>query len=125
MEKRVAALLKFRSKLEASLRLAGNSRTFAGMIGEVVDCHAQVFYNDLGVVVTQIEDTEVGHRLINIWVAAGEMDGVLPLLDEAVDWGESVGAVVAVSTGRRGWGRIPEIIEQGWKPEMTLYTREI
>ena len=124
VEEQVAALLKFREKVEKSLALAGNSRTFAGLIGEVVDSHAQVFHDDEGVVVTQIEDTETGFRLLNIWVMAGELDSVLELLEAAVEWGRSVGATSAMGLGRRGWGKT-SIIEKGWKPEMTLYTREI
>ena len=125
MEKRVAALLKFREQIEEGLQRGGNTRTFTGLMGDVIDCSAQVFYSDSGVVVSQIQDAETGHRVIHIWLVAGELEGVLELTEEAVAWGKSMGADVATSTGRRGWERVPAVLERGWKPDLTLYTREI
>lgn len=125
VEMLVAQLLKHREGLEEALTHGGRARTFSGVVADVVDGRAQVFYNDEAVVVTQLEDTEAGHRIVHIWLCAGERDNVLKITDRAEAWGRSMGAKIATTVGRRGWERLPAVRERGWKPDLTYYVKEL
>ena len=49
-----------------------------------------------------------------IWLAAGKMEQVLELSRDACWWAAGMGCKRAHFTGRRGWGRVPAIREDGW-----------
>ena len=125
MEERIGALLQHRDQIEEALFHGGNTRTFSGLVSEVYRGDAQVFFNEGAVIVSQLEDTEVGHRAVHLWLCAGELESVMPLTDEALDWGKDMGATVATSIGRRGWERLPAVKERGWKPDLTFYVKEL
>lgn len=61
-----------------------------------------------------------------IWLCAGKLEQVLELSRDACFWAEGMGCTRAHFTGRRGWGRVPAIREDGWVMQAPdHFTKEI
>ena len=55
--------------------------------------------------VTTISDWANGERIIESWLAAGDMNEILAMTPVLEDWGRRVGCTQAHVQGRRGWVR--------------------
>jgi len=57
-------------------------------------------------IVTELRVFPTGLKVINGWLAGGELEGVKALVSQAEAWGKSQGCVKAgISCGRAGWSR--------------------
>lgn len=121
----VLAVEGFEEKLEKALKLGGFP---AWNLGDVLDKlardDAQIFRNDGAVLVTEILQSKKG-PVLNIWLTAGELESAMELSRQAVAAAEDFGCVAATFTGRRGWGKVPAVAEDGWKPTATIFTKSL
>jgi hypothetical protein len=107
-------------KLQKALDLAGNTHDIDDVLDAVVADKAQVWSEkDRSLVVTEIIDTPHVSTL-RFWLAAGELDDVLILIDRALAWAKENGCHKAVFHGRKGWKRVLT----DWK-ESDLITMEL
>lgn len=113
----------FQPKLEKALQMAGGTHTIADVGAFIREGKAQLWYNEDGMIVTEIEFYP-RDRVLNFWLAAGEKDGVLDLLDDIYEWARSVGCTRATFTGRKGWARI--LADDGWESSsLVKYHKEL
>lgn len=72
----------------------------------------QAFHNDRAIVLTSIIDAPQ-RRYIEVFMSAGDIDGVLELIPLAEEWGKKQGAEFARAMVRPGYERI--LKDRGWK----------
>lgn len=66
----------------------------------------QLWANDTGALVTEITAYPTGLRMINAWLAGGDLNGILALVPGIEAWAKAKGITKAsVSAGRVGWSR--------------------
>lgn len=66
----------------------------------------QLWFNDTAAIVTEIRVFPTGLKIINGWLAGGNLDGVKTLVAQAERWGKAQGCAKAgISCGRPGWSR--------------------
>jgi hypothetical protein len=119
----LTALLRHEEKLEKALAI-GCGHTLAEVMRKVLQGQAQVFENEGAVLVTEIVTTQRGPSL-NIWLAAGELEACMALSREAVAAATDYGCISATFTGRRGWGKVDAVGEDGWKPQATVFFKTL
>lgn len=67
---------------------------------------AHLWLGERSAMVTTITDyPAAGERLIECWLAGGEMAEILSMTPVIEDWGRKVGCTQAQVCGRRGWVR--------------------
>lgn len=66
---------------------------------------SHLWMGDASAMVTTISDWANGERIIEAWLAGGEMQEILAMTPVLEDWGRRVGCTQAHVQGRRGWVR--------------------
>jgi hypothetical protein len=121
----VLAVAGFEEKLEKALSIGGYpSYSLGDLLERLADNRAQIFRSEEAVLVTEILESKKG-RVLNIWLTAGELEAAMDLSRQAVSAAEGIGCVAATFTGRRGWGKIPAVAEDGWKPTATIFSKSL
>ena len=106
--------------LQKALDLAGGTHTMDDVVEQIAAGDAQLWTDGESVVVTEIHQTP-RKRVLHFWLAAGNLDAVVRLSDQATEWGKTMGCEMATLVGRRGWERALT----GWTPTLTLMRKEI
>ena len=83
---------------------------------------AQMFWNDHGAWITEVL-TGPQRRILNCWVVAGELPGVMDLQDEAMTFAREQGCEAMTATARLGWKHVAR--QYGWKEKAMLIQREV
>lgn len=83
----------------------------------------QAFWNDDAIVITEVCQTP-RRRFINIFMAAGKLEGVYALTPQVREFAHSVGVTEPIQMiGRPGWG--PHLKQRGWKKQAEVWTLPI
>lgn len=61
-------------------------------------------------------------RVLHVFLAGGEMDQILDMIDSAVEWSKAQGCTSMTIAGRHGWRRV--LAEHGYRPVMTVLEKE-
>lgn len=109
---------QIRARLEKALHLGGDEHTVEELIEDVRARKAQCLHNDQAIVFTQVEQHR-NHRVLRVYVAAGDMDAVLSLQPQAVDLARKEGCDRLVMTGRKGWAWV--LPKRGWRERYITY----
>jgi hypothetical protein len=80
----------------------------------------QLFANDGGCAVTQII-TYPRKKVIYIFLAGGELDSVIALQDEVIQFGRENNCDSMMQIGRKGWTKALKL--HGWSTEAACMTR--
>lgn len=73
---------------------------------QVASGKMQAIGNDRAVVLVEIKEYPAGGREVHGMVAAGELDAILPLIEQAENWGRSLGCIYGSIASREGWARV-------------------
>lgn len=66
----------------------------------------QLWTNETAALVTEITVYPTGLRVINAWLAGGQLDGIMALVPIIEAWAKAKGITRAsVASGRPGWGK--------------------
>ena len=76
-------------------------------VWEAIDAgKVQLWWNDTAALVTEIAVFPTGARMINAWLAGGDLEGVLRLVPRIEAWAKAQGITRAsITSGRPGWSR--------------------
>lgn len=114
-------LIRCRPWIEAALDY---SRTHD--FGDVVQgCFAgemQLWPAPDGCLVTQVS-TFPKRKLLQVFLAGGDMDAVLALADQAEEWGRAQGCDAMMMMGRMGWQRV--LTKRGWDAAFVTMERKL
>lgn len=104
MTQALAAYLRHRAEIEALL----DPRLYRiEWLDEQVATHSVgCMGNDRGVIVFEVKHYPTGAMDVHGLVAAGELEAILGLIEEAENWARDVGCVGALIASRPGWARV-------------------
>jgi hypothetical protein len=104
--------------IQEALDRCGETRTIEDVIAEVQSQHAQVWGDERALIITQL----VG-EYVHFFIATGEMDAVVELSHEIMQWARDLGYTKATLTGRRGW--VKALAHEGWQERAVLMERDL
>lgn len=85
---------------------------------------AQLFACATGACVTEVVITP-RKKYLRVWLAGGDMDGMRELHPQVIAYARSQGCTSVVMHGRKGWERSFLTREEGWRPALVTFEREI
>lgn len=91
--------------IQSALTKSGGYSDIDDVMADLYNGHAQLWETDTATVVTQIVQ-HPNFRVFNVWLAGGDMDGVISLLEEGERFAKANGCSYMEVTGRKGWKRI-------------------
>jgi hypothetical protein len=108
--------------IEAALRYAGGTHTFEDVADNIRAGRMQLWPTQRGCAVTEIV-VYPQKKVLNVFLAAGDMDQVLDGIDAVAAWGSAQGCTAMTMSGRTGWKRV--LGARGWEPTMITMEKEI
>lgn len=75
---------------------------------QILNDQARIFGADKAVIVITVKQYPAGATELHGLVAAGELDSILPLIDEATAWAKDSGITFACIASRPAWKRVLE-----------------
>lgn len=86
--------------------------------------HLKVWGRDDSILIGVVDEYP-RKRVLRFFLAAGTLDVVLRLAEEAYVWGREHGCTDAMFIGRRGWARA--LADEGWEemPKVRLFTKRL
>lgn len=85
---------------------------------------AQLFACATGACVTEVVQTP-RKKYLRVWLAGGDMAAMRELHPQVMAYGRSQGCTSVVMHGRKGWERTFLTREEGWRPALVTFEREI
>lgn len=103
---------QMRDRLQKALDFGGGAHSIEQLVEETTRGDMQCFHSDDAVVFTQIEPRG-SSRLMNVYLAAGELKHVLALQPKFMAFARAEGCTSVLCHGRVGWAKI--LPSEGWK----------
>lgn len=112
--------------IEAALAYTGDppTHTLEDIRDAVADGRLQMWPTENSVVFTEILQYP-RKRVLNFFLAGGNLDDMKALQPIILEWGRSQGCDVATFIGRPGWSRTFLTRADGWSPTMLVFEREL
>jgi hypothetical protein len=111
--------------LQEALGYTGNTHTLDNVRQGIADGVLQLWPAVTSALVTELILYPTGLKVVNFFLAGGNLDEVRSLYPIALGWARSQGCTRATFTGRRGWERTFLTREEGWSPSLTYFTKEL
>lgn len=112
---------KIRGWIADALEYAGGTHTVDDVIDGILSGRQQLWPAERGCAVTEIV-VYPRKKVLHVFLAAGEMDQIIAMIDSAVEWGKTQGCTGMTIAGRHGWARV--LAKYGYKPVMTVLEKE-
>lgn len=112
---------QYRELIESALAYSGGTHTFDDVAQMVIEGKAQIWPAQRGVAITEIIEYP-RKRVLHVFLAAGELDQLLDMIQSAEDWGRTQGCTSLTMSGRFGWQRVLD--KHGFKPVLVTMERE-
>lgn len=117
-----AELERCRGWIEAALRYSGGTHEYSDIVEAVLKGTMQLWPTPRGCAITEIV-VYPRKKLLNVFLAAGELDQVTGGIEAVAAWAKSQGCQGMMMSGRRGWERI--LGKLGWSRLHTVMAREV
>ena len=85
---------------------------------------AKLFCNNTSLIVAELVQYPLA-KVTNIWMGAGDLNGIKSLLPEVEMYAEKMGCSRLEFTGREGWKRWTEKNDMGWTMKNIVMKKEI
>lgn len=112
----------YRSQIEAALEYSGGTHEFEDVVRAVLESRMQLWPGKRSVAVTEVVKYD-RKKVLHIFLAGGEMDELIDMIDSAAEWGRTQGCTSLTMAGRKGWERV--LNSHGFNPVMIVLEREI
>lgn len=113
----------YREQIENALEYSGGTHLFEDVVEGVKTGKMQMWPHPNGSVAITEVICYPRKKVIHVFLAAGEMDDLLDMIDAAAAWGRSQGCTGMTMAGRHGWSRVLD--KHGWKSVLTVMERKI
>jgi len=113
----------FKAYIDAALMYAGGTHDFSDVRGMVERGEAQFWPGVHSCVITQV-DYQPRRRILNIFLAGGNLAEVEAMTPLILKWGYDQGCTAATFVGRKGWERT-FLSRTGWEPQMVMFSKEL
>lgn len=104
--------------MKKALHLAGDTHTVADVVDAISAGRMQAFWGLNAGVITQIVE-HPRKKELNVFLAFGDLSGVMRLQPEIAEFGRKHGCSFMVMSGRLGWQRV--LPEHGWSQVGVTY----
>ena len=109
-----------RVHIEAALAHGGATHTFDDVASMILSGRLQIWHGPRGCAVTEIIEYP-RKKVIHCFLAGGDMDQILEMIDSAIAWGKTQGCESLTLSGRMGWQRVLD--KHGFKPVLVTMER--
>lgn len=109
-----------RAHIEAALAYGGGTHTFDDVRDGILSGRMQIWPAPRGCAVTEIVQYP-RKRVIHCFLAGGELDQIIDMIDSAIEWGKAQGCESLTLSGRKGWERALQ--SHGFKPILVTLER--
>ena len=107
--------------IEDALEYSGGTHTFDDVAERILDGRLQLWPAERGCAVTEIV-IYTKKKVLHVFLAGGEMDQIVDMIDSAVAWGKTQGCTSMTIAWLHGWKRV--LGKYGYKPVMTVLEKE-
>lgn len=97
--------------LEPALAYSGGTHQWSDIVEGVQSTRMQLWANETGAAITEIVKYP-RKTVLNVFIAGGDMDQLIEMLDSAKHWGRLQGCDTIAMSGRPGWLRV--LNKHGW-----------
>lgn len=115
-------LERCRPWIEAALEYCGGTHAWEDVVNGIMSSKMQLWPAERGCMVTEIV-IYPRKKVLNIFLAGGELDQLLDMNDDVGIWAKSHGCEAATMSGRLGWKK--PLIPEGWKLLYANFQKEI
>ena len=115
-------LENYRKWIESALDYSGGTHNFDDVVQGIVSGRMQLWPAEKGCAVTEIV-VYPRKKVLHVFLAAGEMDQLIDMIDAAAAWGIQNGCESMTMSGRHGWLRVLD--KKGWKSVMAVMERKL
>lgn len=122
LDPRLEALHALREPVMKALERAGRTHSIQDVAQMILSGRAQFFGNEHGACITEFV-TYPRRRVLNVWLAVGELEACLALQPEMEAFALANGATALSAVGRKGWERTLE--KHGWKTVGLVLAKEL
>ena len=117
----VEELIRCRPWMEDALAYSGGTHAFEDVVAGIASGRMQFWPAPRGCAVTEIV-VYPRKRVLHVFLAGGEMDQIIDMIDSAVAWSKEQGCTSMTIAGRHGWRRVLE--KHGYRAVMTVLEKE-
>jgi hypothetical protein len=104
-----------RHHIEAALEYSGGTHVYEDVEAAILSGRMQLWPGSKSMAVTEIVEYP-RKRVLNCFLAAGDMDEIVDMISSAAAWGRAQGCESLTLSGRKGWERV--LSPHGFKPVM-------
>jgi len=115
-------LSRCREWIEAALAYSGGTHDFIDIAEGIYKQTLQLWPTPRGCLVTEIV-VYPQKRVLNIFLGGGEMDQILDMHSDVIEWAKLQGCSALTMSGRFGWKK--PLKQHGWKALHASYVKEI
>tara|TARA_R110000765_G_scaffold40397_1_gene87008 strand:- start:500 stop:868 length:369 start_codon:yes stop_codon:yes gene_type:complete len=101
-----------------------NGHTLKSVEKRLGNNSAKLFCNETALIVAELVKYPLA-KVTNIWMGAGDLNGIKSLLPEVEMYAEKMGCSRLEFTGREGWKRWTEKNDLGWTMKNIVMEKEI
>lgn len=114
-------LERCREWIEAALEYSGGTHNFDDVAEGLKSGVLQLWPTPKGCIVTEIV-LYPRKRVLNVFLGGGELDQILDMHTDVVNWAKAQGCTALTMSGRAGWKK--PLAPHGWKPQHATYVKE-
>lgn len=112
-----------RAQLDEALHDPAPLWTLEDVVRAVETENAQLWNGPRSCMVTQVQDYPTGERVLDVWLAAGDLDEIMEARPQVEAWAQAAGCTQIHITGRPGWARL--LREHGYEHWATVVRKVI
>jgi hypothetical protein len=103
------------------LEYSGGTHTFSDVVNGLNKGVLQLWPTPRGCIVTEIV-VYPKKKVLNVFLGGGELDQILDMHKDVMDWAKVQGCTALSMSGRSGWKK--PLKEHGWKTQHVSYVKE-
>lgn len=111
--------------LGEALAYTGGSHTLQDVRRRVSDGSFQLWPAASSVIITELFVAPTGQKYVNFFLAGGNLRELKLMHPIVCQWARTQGCTKATFAGRKGWERTFLTKEEGWKPQLVLYDKDL
>lgn len=108
--------------VQEALDQSGNTHATSDVYNSILQGQAFIFPGVSSVLITELLQYPL-KQVHNFWLAAGDLEELKGIFENASNFGKSMGVYDQEFRGRLGWRKVAR--EYGWKEVQTIWTRDV
>jgi hypothetical protein len=116
-----AESVRCRPWIEAALEYSGGTHDFIDIAEGLYKGTMQLWPAEKGCIVTEIV-VYPRKKVVNVFLGGGDLEQILDMHEDVIEWGKLQGCSALTMTGRFGWKK--PLAKHGWEPLHSSYVKE-